>query len=29
VFELPADGIQNPILEVHRQGAAKLLWVQY
>jgi hypothetical protein len=29
VFALPADSIKNPIMEIHRQGASKKVWVQY
>jgi len=29
VFALPADAMEHPILEIHRQGASKRVWVQY
>ena len=29
VFALPRNAMKNPILEIHRQGAAKRVWVQY
>ena len=29
VFALPADSLKNPVLEIHRQGASKKVWVQY
>lgn len=28
VYVLPADSIENPILEIQRQGAAKKVWIQ-
>jgi len=29
VFALPGDAMEKPILEIHRQGAAKRVWIQY
>ncbi|MBW2262456.1 MAG: hypothetical protein JRG91_10830 [Deltaproteobacteria bacterium] len=29
VFALPKDSIDNPVLEIQRQGAAKRVWIQY
>lgn len=29
VFAVPRDSMKHPVLEVHRQGAAKRVWVQY
>jgi hypothetical protein len=29
VFALPKDALEGPVLEIHRQGAAKRVWIQY
>ncbi|MFH1436109.1 MAG: zinc ribbon domain-containing protein [Pseudomonadota bacterium] len=29
IFAMPADSLKKPILEVKRQGASKMIWVQY
>lgn len=29
VFALPKDSLDKPVLEIHRQGAAKRVWIQY
>ncbi len=29
IFLLPADAITKPILEIKRQGASRMLWIQY
>ena len=29
VFAMPGNALEDPVLEIHRQGAAKRVWIQY